>query len=211
MKKSLVELAQAFERGEPVQLQPAPAVQEPAPVAEPPSHRKARERLATLGLQQAWDIFTSDTRGAPRETLILVDIVSRLVRWGSISGAQERFLHVLVEKIANAPALEAAREAERAAATPFPRVEGRTTVQGKVLSVKPADSPYGPVVKLLLQHADGWKAYGNAPAALREVKAGDEVAFEAALKASDRDDKFGFFSRPSKARLVRASAPVPAT
>ena len=101
--------------------------------------------------------------------------------------------------------MSAAQPAEQEAAAPFPQTTTRTKVTGKVLSAKPADGPYGPVVKLLVQHPTGWKAYGNAPRALLNTKRGDEVEFEAALKASDRDAKFGFWSRPTKARLLGAT------
>jgi hypothetical protein len=62
----------------------------------------------------------------------------------------------------------------------------------------------------------GFKTWGNAPEPFRgggvymvdeyverpEVERGDRVTFTARLKRSDKDEYFGFYSRPTKARIL---------
>jgi hypothetical protein len=60
---------------------------------------------------------------------------------------------------------------------------------------------------MLVKHKDGWKAWGSLPAALSEAKRGDVVSFEAKIKPSDDDAKFGFFARPTKAKVLVAPEP----
>lgn len=73
-------------------------------------------------------------------------------------------------------------------------------VQGTIQTIKAQESYYGTTLKMLVQHADGWKLWGTVPAALEEAEKGDTVSFTATVSVSDDDPKFGFFKRPSKAR-----------
>jgi hypothetical protein len=57
---------------------------------------------------------------------------------------------------------------------------------------------------MLVQTADGWKAWGSVPSSLSGVKVGQFVQFQARVERSRDDEKFGFFSRPTKARTVEA-------
>lgn len=102
----------------------------------------------------------------------------------------------------------ARKEAEAAVeAVRVPFDGERVTVEGKVLSAQVREGDYGASLKLLLQiaHEGGaYKLWGNAPGVLWDagVEAGDTVRFDAKVKRSDRDEAFGFWSRPTKASIV---------
>jgi hypothetical protein len=76
---------------------------------------KAVESLSANNLMGAWTIYTAtDTAHFKYEELTIADIVSKLIRYGSISPKQWEFLAKLVEKAQNRPAIEAARAEEDA-------------------------------------------------------------------------------------------------
>jgi hypothetical protein len=158
-----------------------------------------------------------ETVGAPkfkeysREEVTALDIVSRLIKWGNISEKAQNYLGVLLDKIERAPEIAAEKAAakalENANNKPVPVVEGRVTVTGEVLSLKEQESMYGIVTKMLVKNADGWKVWGTVPAAIMgEVERGSVVEFAAKVQKSDKDEFFGFFSRPSKAKVIKALA-----
>ncbi len=145
-----------------------------------------------------------NTRNPLWEEYTITDIVGKLVKYGNISDAQIGFLQKLVARIEGRPALWAerkaqqeAKEAKHANAQVVP--EGRTTVRGVVLSVKYDQGPFQQT-KILVEDDRGFKVYGTKPAAFYGEVKGRRVEFDAKLERSDRDDKFGFFSRPTKAR-----------
>lgn len=96
-------------------------------------------------------------------------------------------------------------EQQRAeAAVSSPVIEGRIEVTGEVITTKEQDTMYGLTVKMLVRDDRGFKVWGTVPSALLgEGVKGKRVAFTATVKASDDDATFGFYSRPTKARLVR--------
>jgi hypothetical protein len=154
--------------------------------------------------------------GAPKpapttnDELTVLDIVRRLIKYGNITDKAMNYLKVLAERIEKAPAIAAARAAEAEAAKPVPVVKGRTVIRGEVLTVKTVEGFYGCTVKMLVKHADGWKAWGTMPAGLFAEK-GDLVEFAATLEAAADDPKFGFWKRPAKAMVVeKAAAPAAA-
>ena len=163
---------------------------------------KAQKFLTAAGLTAAWDVYENPTSVAWEETVV-TDIVSKLVRYGSISEKQEKFLSSLLEKIQNRAEVEAARKAEADAAAPIPQFSGRTTVIGEVISKRWEDYGYhGGAMKALIKTVEGWKVWGTLPAAIDGVERGTKVQFDAKVTPSDDDPKFGFFKRPTKAALV---------
>lgn len=141
----------------------------------------------------------------PKDELTILDMVERLVKWGSLSDRAMNFLSVLVDRIARKPEIEAKRAAEAAAAAPVP--EGRMKMVGEVVSIRlPGEYDPYPTKKWLVKHESGFKIWGSIPAAVvNEVERGDVVEFVATLKRSDKDEKFGFASRPTAARIVKAA------
>jgi hypothetical protein len=157
----------------------------------------------------AWELYVAKADG--RNESVVVDMVSKLVKYGDISEKAMGYLKVLVGRIENAPAIAAARAAEAALAKPVPAFEGRVWVEGEVLSVKKEDGFYGYSEKALVKHADGWKLFGNLPSALHgKVSRGDKLKFKASVKVSDNDPKFGFWSRPASAEVIKAEEEVAA-
>lgn len=100
---------------------------------------------------------------------------------------------------------------------------GRTTVTGVVVSIKAEETFYtysGEVtLKMLVESDEGYRVWGTVPrsleggseyrdgqyVAVRGVDEGDTVTFTATLQPSDNDPLFGFFKRPTKARILAAA------
>lgn len=171
---------------------------------------KAHDYLTERDLEPCWGIWKEAicepnlyANDWPRNTIR--DITERLVRRGSLSDRQVQFLGELLVKVKENDQLMAEREVERAAAEPLPIPEGqeniRLTVSGEVLAVK--DKGWG--WKILVRADDGWKVWGSLPKAISDCKPGDFVRFDATIKASEDDDKFGFFSRPTKATILHSA------
>lgn len=164
--------------------------------------RKAEQTLIDAGLGAAWAIYSTPRNGDRQisyDESTIYDIVGKLVKYGSVSDKQMAYLGRLLQKLAEAPARAEARAAEQAAAAPVPRTDDRIAIDGVVLTVKVQESQFGEVTKMLVKHETGWKVWGTVPSAIYGVKAGDRVRFVAGIQVSDRDPKFGFFTRPAKA------------
>lgn len=80
--------------------------------------------------------------------------------------------------------------------------EGRVTITGTVLSFKWQESMYGDVLKMLVQDDRGFRVWGSVPASLDDAERESRISFTATVQASDRDAKFGFFKRPTKAAIL---------
>ena len=96
--------------------------------------------------------------------------------------------------------------AEKAAEPEAAPVEaGRSEITGKVVSTKWVDG-YGPraraVKKMVVLDDRGSRVYGTVPAALGGVERGEPIIYTATVEASDDDETFGFFKRPTKAQLA---------
>ena len=75
----------------------------------------AKAKLAEAGLDRAWDIFAETERAGYRyEETTISDIVGKLVRYGSISDAQQGFLAKLLAKLDGRAAADAERAAKNA-------------------------------------------------------------------------------------------------
>jgi hypothetical protein len=98
-----------------------------------------------------------------------------------------------------------ARIAEEEAAK-RPVVEGRHEVEGEVLKVAEHWSAFGGrdvcTLKVTVKVDGGYLLWGSLPSGLGAVERGDRIAFTATVEKSDRDESFGFFKRPTKARRL---------
>lgn len=129
----------------------------------------------------------------------LKDLYRKLIGWGQLSEAQVNAAKAVFE-----------RRARDDAAKPLPEFTGRVQITGTVRKLKTvvydSYSRYGAPrtsLKMLVQHGDGWKVYGTVPDVLRPtITEGNVVTFFAKVERSRDDDKFGFFSRPSKPAIV---------
>jgi len=165
--------------------------------------RKAQATLELENVPFAFDIFCGTLTNCGDGDMTIIDIVGKLVKYGSISEKQMNYLRVLVSRIVRRPEIEAECAAEKAAAKPFPVTDERITVKGTVLSVKEQDGLYGLEIKITVKSEDGWVIYGNAPMSARNhVKPGCKVEFNCRPKVSTKDEKFGFFSRPTQFDII---------
>jgi len=91
---------------------------------------------------------------------------------------------------------------------PIPFGDKRHAIEGVVVSRKIHESSFGSAWKLTIkvEAPEGvWLCWGTEPSAVTCAK-GDRVRFDARLIASDRDESFGFFKRPTN--FVNLSAPA---
>jgi hypothetical protein len=177
---------------------------------------KARTYLATVGLLAMLDLYLdrdNKVNEFPENTLR--EMCGKVVQWGNeLSEKQRAFSVKLLQQIADRPAMLAERAARDAHRLPIPAFIKRATVEGVVLSAKHAESDFGTTLKIVVEHADGWKVYGTCPGnvmaelggfheALEFLK-GKRIRFDAAIIVSDDDPKFGFFKRPTKDAILNA-------
>lgn len=171
---------------------------------------KAQLLLKEMCMERAWEIYEMDWSPQNKQRSIIQEMVAKLVKYGDLSEKQFAFLGKLIDQHdhweENKKRIEAERAAQRDAAKPIPFNNERGTVQGEVLSIKKVEGDYGVVTKMLLISDEGWKVYGSAPSSLLRdgLERGAKVRFDAKITVSEDDEKFGFFSRPTKATLVPA-------
>ena len=82
---------------------------------------------------------------------------------------------------------------------------GRQSITGEVINIKMKDSQWGETLKVLLKvnGTNGYyKLWGTLPKIEANVEKGDVIEFTARVTASETDNNFGFFSRPSKGLIV---------
>jgi hypothetical protein len=192
----------------------------------------ARTFAATHSLQMMIALFLGkdDSREFPEVTLR--DMAGKLIRYGSISEKQIAFAQKLIAQIQDRPRLQAEREARDENRKPIPAFLKRATIEGTIISAKFQEGGwvdgkdfYQPTcIKITIEHADGWRVWGTAPADLGfgdgqyhsgEATAaflkGKKVRLDARVTVSDKDSKFGFFKRPTKAALDLTNTAEPAT
>jgi hypothetical protein len=162
--------------------------------------KKAQATLEESGLLRCYEIYDASDRSDFRyEESTITDIVSKLVKYGSISEKATNFLKVLLEKLDTRAEREAEQKAKADAAAPVPT--GKVTITGTVLTVKVQDGFYGPCTKMLVVDDSGFKVWGTRPSG-SNVERGARLSFTATVEPSPDDTKFGFFKRPSKVVIL---------
>lgn len=155
-------------------------------------------------------------------------LLGTLDKYGNLSPRQADALRNSIER----DKARVARDAERAAANALrtegaPKLEaGRRTMTGLVISTKmKPDTGFGPQYKMLVELEDGNRVWGTVPSSLEETErdtwvpsgtepgnyeisvpaqplAGRKITFAATVEASRDDEHFGFYKRPTGAKLV---------
>ena len=165
--------------------------------------RKAEVLLNDKGFGAAWTLYTETnpevTTKFQYEERTIVDIVGKLVKYGSASDRATNYIGVLLKKIEERAVIEAKRAAEAALAADCP--EGRVTVEGEIVSMRMQDGYYGSTMKMLVVDKTGYKVWGTVPSNIT-VERGSHVKFTAMVEPSKDDPKFGFFKRPTKAECT---------
>ena len=152
---------------------------------------KARQILEDLGLSKAYEIYLESKHEHYEESTIH-DLVSNLIKYGSLSDKQVDFLKKLIYQVENRDEILKQREQEKAAAADCP--VGRIEIVGTILSKKTHESIYGTEVKCLIQSTDGYKVFGTF--VFNGCERNDTVKFRATVQPSKDDAKFGFYKRP---------------
>jgi len=152
------------------------------------------------------------------------DMRANLNRWGSMSDKQI----ALAFKLQTQEAERAANKEEEETFLPVPVTSERVTLTATILGVKQVEDPFshypGAMAMKMLVAVDTeggrFKLYGslpktieeeayNIPADLKDCKAvlrGMKIQFDCKFKRSDRDDCFGFISRPTKAKVLKLNS-----
>lgn len=133
------------------------------------------------------------------------DIVSRFGEGRKLSFKQWRLLAKLHRGSLERAKREAQWAEEKASAPAL--VEGRQEIEGVILKVDERETDWGWVQKITLKMDNANVVWGSLPSAISNCDKGDRVAFTATVQLSDKDEHFGFFKRPSKARVIQ---PAPA-
>lgn len=175
---------------------------------------RAQEILTEANLLAAWAIYDQAGDDLPRQEATIVDIVDKVVHYGNISDGQKKLVASLLRQIAERPVKEAARAAQYAAAEPVPQTDERVKVTGKIVSTKSVETQYGTTRKMLVVTDAGYKVFGTVPAEFMNAVSitgehdlrGFRVEFSARLERSRDDEKFGFFSRPTKPVILERAA-----
>jgi hypothetical protein len=170
---------------------------------------KAKAVLTELGLIRAWEIFELEWTEKNRNRSIIQSMIHKLVRYGDLSEKQWQFLETLIDKHdnweENQERIEAERKAQHEAAEPIPVTDKRMKIEGVILSLKEVETEFGYTTKMLVMADAGWKVYGTLPRSLEDVmkvERGMKVVFDARVEISKDDPKFGFYSRPTKGKLL---------
>ena len=139
------------------------------------------------------------------------DIADRARQYGETSVKQIAYLERIMGWLDEAEQRRAAREAQRAATlatgVTLP-TEGRQVVTGEIVSISIKDNDYGVRIVMTVRDDRGFRVWGTLPSSLDpghgslDNLRGKRVTFTAAIKASDSDPLFGWFSRPTKASYL---------
>lgn len=150
---------------------------------------------AVLALE--WISSTTETDGylANLRSVVLAGVTDhkRMGLLVSLARAYDKHLERAERK--------AEREHERANEVRIPCPIGRVTIVGKVVSVDTKDTDFGTRYVMTVRDDSGFTVWGSQPSAL-DPNVGDRIEFTASVERSDSDECFGFFKRPSKARLL---------
>jgi len=177
--------------------------------------RIAREASRTERAKTARETFMAANPGIELAMAcghkITDDLASKLKTYGSLSPAQVE----LAWKLYAETFAPAARTEENVKA---PIAGKRQTVRGRVVSVREHPGFRGrSELKITVKVSEQgpysnltWLTWGSFPSDIEGFERGSDlrnaiIEFDATLKASDRDEHFCFFKRPTKARIVEAS------
>lgn len=142
---------------------------------------------------------------------IMTNVLQKFMATGELNAKQHAFLETLMRQYDDALVDIQAQEIEANAAKDIPAelTYERVTVEGRIMSIKGHQSHFGYVTKCLVQHVDGWKIWGKLPIEVSDAKVGDVIRFDARIEVAKDDKKFGYFSRPSKAKVIEAMEVIP--
>lgn len=150
-----------------------------------------------------------------RDSEFVLSVRTQLIEKGDLSDKQIYAMERIGDTIQTHIARKAEWAAQDAKAEDVPT--GKVAISGTVISQKLQHSVgYDSTWKMLVRDDRGFKVWGSIPRKLMEeaeeewdrdervnapVLKGKRVSFNATVTPSDKDPKFGFFKRPTKASL----------
>lgn len=148
-----------------------------------------------------WDVLEA---GSKFYSDFIADVIGRFNATGELS---QRQIDAVIrayqgsvkyrEKIAASEAVKAAQIAS-GAISEVP--EGRHTVVGTVVRIKPSSGPYGGY-RITVKSDKGFSVNGGLPKAIEDVEEGQRVEFIADLTVANASDKFfGFFGKVARGK-----------
>jgi hypothetical protein len=164
------------------------------------------QRESTAEWREENSELVSWLAGQDMETVhdFIRDMQRTLDKWGKLSEGQARATRKWMDGQEKFQARKA-EEVKRVENAPILE-NGRHVLQGEIVSTKWSDGAYGTQPKMTVLLDTGNKVYGTIPTSILPVEIsnlkGHRVNFVATVKRSDRDEHFGFFSRPSSASLI---------
>ena len=148
-----------------------------------------------------------DCNGGDGSNSFADSLGNALADYGKLSPKQcAAVLKIIDGNIAKKAEWAAKSAAENADAEAI--VNGKQVITGEVITVKVQEGYYGDTLKMLVRDDRGFKVWGTVPSALSDAAYeaettvnGSRVTFSATVEASEDDNKFGFYKRPTKAKL----------
>lgn len=131
----------------------------------------------------------------------ICSIVNTVIRYGEISDNQLNYLKSLVEQFDNADKVIENAQKEREQSEDCPNGD-KVQITGIVLKKELSENAYGCRIVMTVKDNKGFTVWGTVPTSLNGVEKGDKVEFLANVQQSNRDSKFGFFKRPTKAKRI---------
>ena len=164
--------------------------------------RKAEKTLADAGLSRAWAIYTAADASAHRwEENTITDIVSKLVRYGSISEKQQAFIGSLLAKIDGRAAVDAQRAAAKALSQHVGTVGERRAFSLTVKAVPSFETAFGTMyVHICRDEAGNTVIYKGKEIAEK----GQTITLKATIKEhGERDgEKQTIIARPANIEIA---------
>jgi hypothetical protein len=173
--------------------------------------RKAIDEFVAANPDLAWMDRNGEVPEIVANNSFVLDVTRKLRQYGSLSenqtAAVRRVIATTIER-------QAQREQDAIENPAAPVVEGRIVVTGEVLTTKWQDSDFGSTLKMLVRDDRGFKVWGSVPKSLQaswssvtgedtpSVEKGNRVTFTAQVEKSRDDETFGFFKRPTQAKVV---------
>lgn len=160
--------------------------------------RKAIDEFVAANPDLAWMDRNGEVPEIVKDNGFVQDVTRKLRLYGSLS---EKQVAAVRRSIETAIRRQAEREQDAIEHPAAPVVEGRINITGTILVTKWQDSDYGGSLKMMVRDDRGFRVWGTVPSKLT-VEKGDRVTFTATVEASRDDETFGFFKRPTQAKVV---------
>lgn len=147
------------------------------------------------------DLPQSEIEYLSRQFWIMTNMVESLIKYGW-SDKQLNYAKKLTNDLKDVPTT-VQKKLEQRTTTPDCPI-GKVKVIGVVVIMKSVEVFYGYERKMLVQSDEGWKVWCTVPSSISDIAIGERCEFMCTLTQSDKDSKFGFGKRPTKARIIGA-------